>query len=162
MILLHFEALWEFFFFISRITFQTLRSGSQSSGVQEMVLPQAGEGGWAPGCPVDAECSCRVQQGCWPPALPVGPGRGWVGQGLLLGKGRAVMLEQVPRQLLMLQGAKGSGLHMQSDTKHFIKCTVIKYMSPQRPECTFACIWVFLPWNSELVRYGYDPNSSLH
>lgn len=29
------------------------------------------------------------------------------------------MLQQVLRQLLMLQGAKGPGLHMQSDTENF-------------------------------------------
>lgn len=54
----------------------------------------------------------RVYQGCWAPALGMRPGR--VEQGWLLGKWRAVMLEQVPRQLLMLQGAKGPGLHTQS------------------------------------------------
>lgn len=43
--MLYFEAMWGFFFFISKITFQTLGSGSQSSGVQELVLYQSREGG---------------------------------------------------------------------------------------------------------------------
>lgn len=92
-----------FFYFVSRITFQTHRRGTQSPGssfpVREVVQHWAREGSQVRGARLPSGGRvCHFRSGGW---RRVGWARLTSGEG-----GAAVMPVQVPRQLMMLWGAK--------------------------------------------------------